>query len=117
MPAQPKPKRMPRAVLLDLDDTILDDSSAVDRCWRDACAAHCGGLADVDTLYAAVRRKGECNGFKRPKKSNIGQGADEWTNDGVLDVDPGSNKDTAAPRIVPRAIARPMSASRLAPCS
>jgi putative hydrolase of the HAD superfamily len=39
---------LPRAVLLDLDDTILDDSSRVDRCWREACAAHARELTGVD---------------------------------------------------------------------
>jgi putative hydrolase of the HAD superfamily len=28
---------LPKAVLLDLDDTILDDSGGVQNCWRDAC--------------------------------------------------------------------------------
>jgi arylsulfatase A-like enzyme len=51
------------------------------------------------------RRPGECAGFKREKRSNIGQGADEWDNTGVVDVMP-SNKDIAAPRIVPKALAR-----------
>lgn len=35
---------LPRALLLDLDDTILDDSSLVDGCWREACADHAGRL-------------------------------------------------------------------------
>jgi putative hydrolase of the HAD superfamily len=30
---------MPRGILLDLDDTILDDSGHVDACWEDATAA------------------------------------------------------------------------------
>jgi len=48
-------------VLLDLDDTILDDSSTVDRCWRDACAPVCTGqlACEPEDLYAAVRRQGE----------------------------------------------------------
>ena len=52
-----------------------------------------------------VRRPGECKGFKKPKRSNIGQGADEWDNSGVVDV-AASNKDIASPRIIPKAIAR-----------
>jgi putative hydrolase of the HAD superfamily len=31
---------LPQAVLLDLDDTILDDTGGVIACWRDACVAH-----------------------------------------------------------------------------
>src|SRR5687768_16126074 len=34
-----------RALLVDLDDTIIDDTSAVDAAWRQAIAAHC---RDVD---------------------------------------------------------------------
>ena len=34
----------PRALLLDLDDTILDDSSLVHESWRDACAGQAGRL-------------------------------------------------------------------------
>jgi hypothetical protein len=32
--------RLPLAVLLDLDDTILDDSGNVEECWMEACGAH-----------------------------------------------------------------------------
>lgn len=39
---------LPAGFLLDLDDTILDDSSSIDRCWRDACAAHANELAGLD---------------------------------------------------------------------
>ena len=38
----------PRALLLDLDDTILDDSSLVHECWRDACASVADRLAPLD---------------------------------------------------------------------
>jgi beta-phosphoglucomutase-like phosphatase (HAD superfamily) len=42
--------RLPRAVLLDLDDTILDDSRNLSSCWRDACFAHASSLADMDPV-------------------------------------------------------------------
>ncbi|HKY21840.1 MAG TPA: hypothetical protein VJM31_11550 [Vicinamibacterales bacterium] len=35
---------LPRALLLDLDDTILDDSSSVDGCWREACVGEAARL-------------------------------------------------------------------------
>jgi putative hydrolase of the HAD superfamily len=38
---------LPKAVLLDLDDTILNDSGNVELCWRAACAAHASELADI----------------------------------------------------------------------
>ncbi|HKH71768.1 MAG TPA: HAD family hydrolase [Vicinamibacterales bacterium] len=49
---------LPRAVLLDLDDTILDDSGGVIASWRDACTAHCSGMNDVDpgTVFDAIDR-------------------------------------------------------------
>jgi hypothetical protein len=31
---------LPKAMLLDLDDTILDDSSTIEDCWKDACLEH-----------------------------------------------------------------------------
>jgi putative hydrolase of the HAD superfamily len=50
--------RLPQAVLLDLDDTILDDSGGIERCWMEACAACADELDGVDAgaLYAAVRK-------------------------------------------------------------
>jgi putative hydrolase of the HAD superfamily len=41
---------LPGAVLLDLDDTILNDSGKVEQCWRDACAAYASELADIGQL-------------------------------------------------------------------
>jgi putative hydrolase of the HAD superfamily len=35
-------------VLLDLDDTILDDSTGIVSCWRAACVAHCSGMNGLD---------------------------------------------------------------------
>jgi putative hydrolase of the HAD superfamily len=34
------PRQLPPVLLLDLDDTILDDSGARDACWRAACEEH-----------------------------------------------------------------------------
>jgi choline-sulfatase len=48
---------------------------------------------------------GKCAGFKKAKRSNVRQGAVEWNNEGVVDVE-GSNHDTASPRLVPRALAK-----------
>ncbi|MBP9205869.1 MAG: sulfatase-like hydrolase/transferase [Kofleriaceae bacterium] len=48
------------------------------------------------------RQPGLCAGFKKPKRSNIAQGAAVWDNSGVVDVEP-SNKDISAPRLVERA--------------
>ena len=40
---------LPRAILIDLDDTLLDDTSNVDVCWADACALAESRLPGVDT--------------------------------------------------------------------
>jgi putative hydrolase of the HAD superfamily len=42
---------LPRAVFLDLDDTILDDSGCVDECWSEAIAA---GVVNLPGLTADV---------------------------------------------------------------
>ncbi len=82
--------------------TVLDDNVTLFEALQPA-GLRTVGVTSHFFFCDGVRRKGECDGFKKPKKSNIGQGADDWTNDGVLDVE-GSNHDIAAPRIIPRAI-------------
>ena len=49
---------LPDAVLLDLDDTILDDSGHAARCWVEACAAHASELDGLDptVLLEAIER-------------------------------------------------------------
>ena len=51
---------LPRAVLLDLDDTILDDSGETESCWKDACLEHADtfGLS-ADETYAAILQSRE----------------------------------------------------------
>lgn len=51
-------RRLPRAVLLDLDDTILDDSRNISTCWRDACLAHASVVPGVDPIlvYEEIER-------------------------------------------------------------
>jgi putative hydrolase of the HAD superfamily len=48
----------PRALLLDLDDTILDDSGSVVGGWQHACASHADrfGTLPADTVVDAIRR-------------------------------------------------------------
>jgi putative hydrolase of the HAD superfamily len=48
----------PRALLLDLDDTILDDSSLIHDSWREACAGHADRLAPLDSAIVvdAIRK-------------------------------------------------------------
>jgi putative hydrolase of the HAD superfamily len=48
----------PLAILLDLDDTILDDSSLVDACWSQACESHAERFAPVpvDDVLDSIRK-------------------------------------------------------------
>ena len=50
---------IPRAFLLDLDDTILDDSTRVHESWREACATHAARFAPLDAAVVvdAIRKK------------------------------------------------------------
>ena len=50
--------RLPRAVLLDMDDTILDDSGSLDDCWRLACQRYAPELGTVApaALHEAIDR-------------------------------------------------------------
>jgi arylsulfatase A-like enzyme len=66
---------------------------------------HTVGITSHFYFCDEARQPGLCAGFKKPKNSQITQGAIEWDNQGVVDVAP-SNKDVAAPRIVPRAVSR-----------
>jgi len=49
---------LPKAILLDLDDTILDDSGNVSHCWLEACRAHASELGAIDpsALHAVIER-------------------------------------------------------------
>jgi putative hydrolase of the HAD superfamily len=53
--------KLPEAILIDLDDTILDDSGCVEACWIDACsdAARYIPDLDVDAIRRAVRERGD----------------------------------------------------------
>ena len=48
--------RLSQAILLDLDDTIVDYSGGTERCWEEACFHHAADLGVIDprTLYLAI---------------------------------------------------------------
>jgi putative hydrolase of the HAD superfamily len=53
--------KLPAGILIDLDDTILDDTGCVEGCWVDACAEarlRIPGL-DIETLRTEVRTRGD----------------------------------------------------------
>ena len=52
--------QLPKAIIFDLDDTILDDSGAVDLCWGEVCERASGrlnGMSAADLLAAIERRR------------------------------------------------------------
>jgi putative hydrolase of the HAD superfamily len=64
---------LPKALLLDLDDTILNDSGSIEACWREACLAgstECGLHPDI--LFDAIRKSG--NWFwSDPERHRVGR--------------------------------------------
>ena len=64
----------PRAILIDLDDTLLDDSSNVDACWTDVLAAAESRLSGVDLrrLRAAIDKQNSWF-WSDPKRHRIGR--------------------------------------------
>lgn len=100
--------RYPSALAFDKDfvdyPTVRDDN---DLLFEVFASAGLHTAAETSHFYFCdqVRAPQQCTDFKRPKHSNIRQGAAEWNNEGAVDVAP-SNKDIASPRIVPRAIAK-----------
>jgi len=48
--------QLPKAVFLDLDDTILNDSGGTEECWRRACASCASELGEIEpeTLYGTI---------------------------------------------------------------
>jgi putative hydrolase of the HAD superfamily len=66
--------RLPQAVLLDLDDTILDDSGSVSSCWLEACRVHESELGVVDpiTAYMSIERVREWY-WSDPERHRVGR--------------------------------------------
>lgn len=52
--------RAPKAIFLDLDDTILNDTGSVDACWRDACSIASARFGvSSDALFDAIKVSGQ----------------------------------------------------------
>ncbi len=49
---------LPKAIFLDMDDTILDDSGSIDRCWQAACDHYAPQLAPYTSkqINTAIRQ-------------------------------------------------------------
>lgn len=77
--------KLPRALLLDLDDTILDDSSGVVACWRDACAFHCSATdgLDAEVVFDAIDRTREWY-WSDPERHRVGRLELAWARGEVV---------------------------------
>jgi len=63
----------PRAVLFDLDDTILDYSGGADEAWRVVCACHGPAVScDGPVLQAAIRRAADWH-WSDPERHRVGR--------------------------------------------
>src|SRR5574341_1669119 len=54
---------LPLAIIFDLDDTILDDSSQVEPCWREACQTAAQRVAGLDASLLRIAIKREADRF------------------------------------------------------
>ena len=65
---------LPSAVLLDLDDTILDDTGGISSCWLEACRVHRTELGIVDpiTAYVSIERVREWY-WSDPERHRVGR--------------------------------------------
>ena len=76
---------LPRAVLLDLDDTILDDSAGVISSWRKACVAHCSPMSglDAEAVFDAIDRTREWY-WADPERHRVGRLELAWARSEVV---------------------------------
>jgi putative hydrolase of the HAD superfamily len=77
--------KLPRALLLDLDDTILDDSSGVVDCWRAACASCCSAVngLDAELVFRAIDRTREWY-WSDPERHRVGRLELAWARGEVV---------------------------------
>jgi len=54
---------LPQAIIFDLDDTLLDDSSQVESCWLEACREAAARLAGLDSLALRAAIKCEADWY------------------------------------------------------
>jgi putative hydrolase of the HAD superfamily len=73
-PTAPMKLRSPKALLLDLDDTILDDTGNVEACWDTALESCAPELGDLDTraLRATIRSTSRWY-WSDPERHRIGR--------------------------------------------
>ena len=76
---------LPKAILLDLDDTILDDTGGVISSWREACTSHrstMNGL-EPDVVFDAIDRIREWY-WSDPERHRVGRLELAWARGEVV---------------------------------
>ncbi|SFM14316.1 putative hydrolase of the HAD superfamily [Paenibacillus sp. 1_12] len=65
--------RLPKAILLDMDDTIIsyDHGVDTDQCWRDACG-HLSEQMDIEHVIAAIKARAKWH-WSDPERHRIGR--------------------------------------------
>ena len=94
---------LPQAILLDLDDTILDDSRGIVASWRDACQAHQSRMNGLhpEAVFEAIDRLREWY-WSDPERDRVGRLELAWARGEVVRLalaDLGVNDDGLARQI------------------
>jgi putative hydrolase of the HAD superfamily len=67
-------RSLPKAILVDLDDTILDDSGSVERCWRAAWEDAAPSLPELELETLLAASKGAANWYwSDPERHRLGR--------------------------------------------
>ena len=76
---------LPRAVLLDLDDTILDDTGGLISSWREACVAHRATMNgfEPEAVFEAIDRTREWY-WSDPERHRAGRLELQWARGEVV---------------------------------
>ncbi len=65
--------KLPKAVIPDREDTILNDSGSIDACWREACLAGSARFGiHPDALFDAIRKSGRWF-WSDPERHRVGR--------------------------------------------
>lgn len=77
--------KLPQAVLLDLDDTILDDTGGVVASWREACVSHRSAMngLEPDEVFDAIDRIREWY-WSDPERHRVGRLELAWARGEVV---------------------------------
>jgi putative hydrolase of the HAD superfamily len=65
---------LPKAILIDLDDTVLDDSGSVERCWTTVCQNAAQAVAGLDAVLLSAATRHATNVYwSDPERYRVGR--------------------------------------------